>query len=133
MRHQGLGAGTLELSSRLTHDALGRECGLLRSCRGLHLAHLFQAGDELSLQRYVAGYAIDHQPHGLRLLAAGVGMAHQPKRHPAPFGPSSPNTSPSSTAKSIPLTASKSPYFFFSPSTSRIAGTGLLLVIDSKA
>ena len=41
---------------------------------------------------------------------------------PAPFGPSRPNTSPSSTLKLIPLTASKSPYFLTRFSTSRIAG-----------
>ena len=33
---------------------------------------------------------------------------------PAPLGPRRPNTSPSSTAKLIPLTASKSPYFLTS-------------------
>src|SRR3990172_854097 len=46
---------------------------------------------------------------------------------PAPLGPSRPKTSPSSTEKLMPLTASKSPYFFTRLSTSRMAGIELLL------
>src|SRR3989304_4788436 len=46
---------------------------------------------------------------------------------PAPLGPNKPKTSPSSTEKLSPLTASKLPYFFTKLSTSRIAGIGLLL------
>src|SRR3989304_5869806 len=43
---------------------------------------------------------------------------------PAPLGPSRPKTSPSSTEKLMPLTASKSPYFLTSTPSSRIAGMG---------
>src|SRR5512137_1631349 len=39
---------------------------------------------------------------------------------PAPLGPSKPKTSPSSTVKLSPFTASKSPYFFTRLSTSRM-------------
>ena len=44
---------------------------------------------------------------------------------PAPFGPRKPNVSPRATAKSMPRTASMSPYFLVSPDTTMAGGRSL--------
>ena len=41
---------------------------------------------------------------------------------PAPFGPRKPNVSPRATSKSMPRTASMSPYFLVSPETCTAGG-----------